>query len=130
MSKQPRQPYGGCSVDADAKGNLRLRWRWYDADGQPTHRAYVTGLPDSPENRATLESFPRTVGAFVKRGKDPTPTLNEYFGRAPSGARDGSAALITLATYVRDIFLPYNRPRRCGRRRRATVRAYVAAVPA
>src|SRR5262245_20132687 len=122
MSKRPRQPYSGCSLDADPKGALRLRWRTYDADGQPSHRAYGTGLLDTPGNRTALEPLARTIGAFVQRGKDPLPTLNEYFGRAAAAAR-GTGAPIghTLASYVRDVFLPYNQAPRV---RKAQARDY------
>lgn len=58
----------------------------------------------------------------VQRGKDPIPTLNDYFGRAAAAAR-GTGAPIghTLASYVRDVFLPYNQSPRV---RKAQARDY------
>src|SRR5262245_19264100 len=127
MSKRPRQPHSGCSLDADPKGALRLRWRTYDTDGQPTHRAYSTGLVDTPGNRAAREPLARRVGALVQRAKDPTPTLNGYFGRAAVAARGtGSQIGHTLASYVRDVCLPYNQPPRVRKPKRATIAATFA----
>src|SRR5262245_19776857 len=122
MSKRQRQSYIGCSVDADPKGVLRLRWRIYDAAGLPTHRAYVTGLRDTPENRTRLEPLASTIGALVRRGKDPTPTLNDYFGRVTSARRGADPTSgQTVASYSRDVFLPYNQAPRV---RKAQARDY------
>src|SRR5262249_45273129 len=120
--KRQRRPYSGCSVDADPKGLLRLRWRTYDGDGLPTHRAYVTGLRDMPEHRTRLEPLASTIGALVRRGKDPTSILNEYFGRVPSAGRGADPTSgHTVASYTREVFLPYNQVPRV---RKAQARDY------
>ena len=98
MSTRRRQSSNGCSFENHA-GRLRLRYR---VPGQTGHRARATGLPDTPGNRRRLERLRVLVGAVLRAGKDPTPVLDEYFGRPPTGAvrpEAPGATGPTLATY-------------------------------
>jgi integrase len=59
------------------------------------------------------------VGALVRVGKDPLPTLREFFTRRVPVPREPTGP--TLAEYVKTVFLPYHQPPRV---RKAQARDY------
>src|SRR5262245_43367715 len=98
MSMRRRQPSSGCSFENHA-GRLRLRYR---IPGEPGHRARATGLPDTPGNRRRLDRLRVLIGAVLRAGKDPTPVLDDHFGRSTTGTmpvESAAAAGPTLAAY-------------------------------
>jgi integrase len=129
----PPRRLTGCSVEPK-RGKLRLRWRAYDATGRPVHRAFATGLPDTPAHREALAPLLRTVAACVDRGKDPVPILEQHFTLPrigePAATAQPSASGHTVASYVRDVFLPYNQPPRVRRAQARDYRRHLRVVTA
>ncbi len=76
--KRCKQTYNACSIEA-RDGKLRLRYRALPAaiaQGSARQPARVTGLADTPENRARLQPIAEVVGKLLAAGQDPTPTLD------------------------------------------------------
>ncbi|MFN8544618.1 MAG: hypothetical protein U0807_10510 [Candidatus Binatia bacterium] len=86
------------------------------------HVAYSTGLDDTAENRARLAPLCSTVGVVLKKGRDPISTLRSYFARPEREPDQAMSRGPTLAEYLRESFLPYNRPPQV---RKAQARDYV-----
>jgi integrase len=119
--KEPRKRYEGSSLVVK-RGTLRLRWRTPDG----TRKSFGTALRDTPHHRDRLAPLVGTVGMLVRAGKDPPPTLRDFFTtRAPVRTEPTGP---TLAEYVQTVFLPYHQPPRVRKAQARDYRRHLAMV--
>ncbi len=67
--RKPRAPRRGCWIEPSRGGLLRFRFRWR-LPGETGIRKFAetTALPDTPANRARLESHAEKIGAEIRSG--------------------------------------------------------------
>jgi integrase len=97
--------YLGSSLTTDARGNLRLRYRW-----QGKHRSVALNVADTPTARTTWTPLVEVVGRVVREGRDPAPVLRQTIRRQEQEVVDDSPSLSAFATRWLEDRDPFIRP--------------------
>src|SRR5262249_49662465 len=98
MSKQQRHAYVGCSVEANGRGGLRLRFRIVEEEVEQHPARTIPKLKDTPENRRRARTLAEVVGRLLEAGKDPRPYLDELFAATPSRGEESTVKTTTSLT--------------------------------
>jgi integrase len=119
--KGQRKRYEGSSLVVK-RGMLRLRWRTPDG----ARKSFGTDLRDTPRHRDRLAPLVGTIGMLVRAGRDPLPTLRDFFTTRVPVPQEPTGP--TLTEYIQTVFLPYHQPPRVRKAQARDYRRHLAIV--